>query len=235
MTYEDVSLIPLTTISSKRIFLSGEGTFFTKQVIIESIAPTMLLLHLSIKKEDTPMCIATMQKRRSIRKFVKKPVEGEKIDILIEAALRSPSSRGFNPWEFIVVSEPGLLEKLSKAKPGGSEFLQNAPLGIVVCGNPEKSDTWTEDTSIASMSFLLAAESIGLGGCWIQIRDRRHSDTKTSEAYIRELLRIPEKIRIESIIALGYADEKIPPRTQEELHYEKVYFNLYGATYSLYD
>ena len=179
------------------------------------------------------MCMATIQKRRSIRKFVEKPVEGEKIDMLVEAALRSPSSRGFNPWEFIVVTEQGLLEKLSEAKPNGSEFLHNAPLGIVVCGNPDKSDTWIEDTSIASIFFLLTAESMGLGGCWIQIRDRMHNDTTTSEAYIRELLRIPEKIRIESIIALGYADERKPPHTQEELQYEKVYSNLYGESYRL--
>ncbi len=144
------------------------------------------------------MCMATIQKGRSIRRFVKKPVEGEKIDSLIEAALRSPSSRGFNPWEFIVVSEPELLEKLSKAKPGGSEFLQNAPLGIVVCGNPEKSDTWVEDTSIAAIFFLLAAESIGLGGCWIQIRDRMHDYVITSEAYIRELL-FPHDINVFNI------------------------------------
>jgi len=179
------------------------------------------------------MCISIIQKRRSIRKFVKKSVEGEKIDMLIEAALRSPSSRGFNPWEFIVVTEQKLLKKLSKAKPGGSEFLHNAPLGIVVCGNPEKSDTWIEDTSIASIFFLIAAESIGLGGCWIQIRDRMHSDTTISEAYIQELLRIPEKIRIESIIALGYADEKKSPHTKEELQHEKVYFRLFGETYKL--
>jgi nitroreductase len=193
----------------------------------------MLPCYFPFKKEDTPMCISAIQKRRSMRKFLDKPVEGEKIDMLIEAALRSPSSRGLNPWEFIVVTEKGLLEKLSKAKPNGSEFLQNTPLGIVVCGNSEESDTWIEDTSIASMSFLLAAESIGLGGCWIQIRDRMHDYVITSEAYIREIIHIPEKIRIESIIALGYAVEIIPPRTKEELQYEKVYLNFYEKTYKL--
>ena len=179
------------------------------------------------------MFMSIIQKRRSIRKFLEKPVEAEKIDMLVEAALRSPSSRGFNPWEFIVVTERRLLEKLSKAKQNGSEFLQNAPLGIVVCGNPDKSDTWIEDTSIASIFILLAAESMGLGGCWIHIRDRMHSDTKTAQEYIGKILHIPERRKVESIVALGYPDEKKPPHKKEELQYEKVYFNLYGEVYTL--
>jgi nitroreductase len=179
------------------------------------------------------MCMSIIQKRRSIRKFLEKPVEGEKIDMLVEAALRSPSSRGLNPWEFIVVTEKGLLEKLSKAKQHGSEFLQNVPLGIVVCGNSDKSDTWVEDTSIASIFILLAAESMGLGGCWIQIRERMHNDAKTAQEYISQILHIPEKLKVESVIALGYPDEKKSPHTKEELEYEKVYFNLYGKLYKL--
>ncbi|HUU40009.1 MAG TPA: nitroreductase family protein, partial [Desulfatiglandales bacterium] len=71
------------------------------------------------------MFISLIQKRRSIRKFQDKQVEAEKIDILIEAALRSPSSRGFQPWELIVVSDKGLLEKLSRAKKYGSTFLRS--------------------------------------------------------------------------------------------------------------
>jgi nitroreductase len=109
------------------------------------------------------MFSSLIQKRRSIRKFREKPVENEKIEILIEAALRSPSSRGHNPWEFIVVTEPGLLEKLSSAKMHGSEFLKNAPLGIVVCADEDKCDVWVEDCSIASTFIFLASESLGLG------------------------------------------------------------------------
>ncbi|VAX32202.1 Nitroreductase, partial [hydrothermal vent metagenome] len=96
------------------------------------------------------MFMPLIRKRRSIRKFLKKEVEAEKIDQLVEAALRAPSSRGLNPWEFIVVTKKDLLEKLSKAKKHGSSFLNNAPLGIVVCADPAKCDVWIEDASIAS-------------------------------------------------------------------------------------
>ncbi len=174
------------------------------------------------------MFLSLIQKRRSIRKYLKKTVEVEKIDALVEAALRSPSSRGFNPWEFVVVTDKILLEKLSKAKPHGASFLKNAALGIVVCADPEKCDVWVEDASIASIFIHLAAESMGLGSCWIQIRKRMHDQTKTAHAYIRDLLNIPENLSVESIVAIGYPAEKKPPHRKEELQYKKVHYDFYG-------
>lgn len=174
------------------------------------------------------MFLSLIERRRSIRKYTKKPVEAEKIDQLIEAALRSPSSRGFNPWEFIVVTDKTLLEKLSKAKPHGASFLKNAPLGIIVCADPEKCDVWVEDASIASIFIHLAAESMGLGSCWIQIRKRMHDQTTTAQAYIRDLLDIPENLSVESIVAIGYPGEKKPPHLKEEMQYRKVHYDFYG-------
>jgi nitroreductase len=177
------------------------------------------------------MFLPLIQKRRSIRKFQKKSVEADKLDMLVEAGLRSPSSMGSNPWEFIVVRDPELLEKLSKSKQHGSSFLRNAPLCIVVSADPEISTVWVEDASIASVFIHLAAESLGLGSCWIQIRERMHNETKTAEAYISELLGIPENMKVESIIAIGYPDEKKSPHPKEKLEYHKVHVDSYGKAY----
>ena len=174
------------------------------------------------------MFLSLVEKRRSIRRYEDKPVEPEKIDRLIEAALRAPSSRGFNPWEFVVVADGVLLEKLSKAKPHGASFLKDASLGIVVCVDPEKCDVWIEDASIASIYIHLAAESMELGSCWIQIRKRMHDQAKTAEQYIRELLNIPKNLNIESMIAIGYPAEKKSPYPKEDLQFEKVHYNGYG-------
>jgi nitroreductase len=174
------------------------------------------------------MFLSLVQKRRSIRRYLDKPVEPEIVDRLIEAALRAPSSRGFNPWEFVVVTDGVLLEKLSKAKPHGASFLKDASLGIAVCADPEKCDVWIEDASIASIYIHLAAESMELGSCWIQIRERMHDQTKTAEQYIRELLNIPENFNVESMIAIGYPAEIKSPHSKEDLQYEKVHYNLYG-------
>ena len=174
------------------------------------------------------MFLSLVQKRRSIRQYLERPVEKEKIELLVEATLRSPSSRGFNPWEFIVVTDRDLLEKLSKAKTHGASFLKNAPLGIVVCADPEKCDVWIEDASIASIFLHLTAESLGLGSCWIQIRMRMHDQTKTAQEYVQELLNIPENLNVEAMIAIGYPAESKPPHRKENLPYEKVYYNEYG-------
>ncbi|MCD4722496.1 MAG: nitroreductase family protein [Desulfobacula sp.] len=174
------------------------------------------------------MFIDLIEDRRSIRKFKNKPVEKEKINSLIEAALRSPSSRGINPWRFIIIEDTDILEKLSKAKPHGAAFLKGAPLGIVVCGDISESDVWIEDASIASIFIHLAAHDIGLGSCWIQIRKREYNPAKTSDTYVKELLKIPDNIMIESIIAIGYPDEVKKNHTRDALQFHKVSFNTYS-------
>jgi len=174
------------------------------------------------------MFMDLITKRRSIRRFTANKVEEEKVELLKEAALRAPSSRGVNPWEFIFITDRDLLAKLSAAKPHGSTFLKDAPLGVVVCADPEKSDVWVEDASIATIFIELAATSLGLGSCWIQIRERMHDEAQTAEAYIADLLKIPSHLKVESMIAIGYPAETKPPHSKEELQNEKVYLNQYG-------
>jgi nitroreductase len=183
-------------------------------------------------RKEVSMFISLIRKRRSIRKYLEKDIEAEKINTIIEAALRAPSSRGLQPWEFIVVTDRDSLDKLSGARPHGSAHLKNAPLGIVVCADPDRCDTWIEDSAIASVFIQLTAESLGLGNCWIQIRDRMHNDTKTAEEYISKLLAIPEKMKVECIIAIGYPDEEKQPYSQEALLYDKVHLKRYGNPYA---
>ena len=174
------------------------------------------------------MFMDLITKRRSIRRFTADPVEAQKVELLKEAALRAPSSRGVNPWEFIFITDRSLLAKLSAAKPHGSTFLKDATLGVVVCADPAKSDVWVEDASIATIFIELAATSLGLGSCWIQIRERMHDEAQTAEAYIAHLLKIPSHLKVESMIAIGYPAESKPPHSKEELQNEKVYLNQYG-------
>ena len=171
--------------------------------------------------------IELLRNRRSIRKYTEKVIEPEMIEILKEALLRSPTSRGFDPWEFIFVDDRGLLEQLALCKPHGAKFLEGAALGIVICAEEQKSDVWVEDCSIASILVQMVAQSIGLGSCWIQIRNRNFDEQMTSEDYIRKFLNIPGGIKVESIIAIGYPAEKREPVPRESLKYEKVRINSY--------
>ena len=178
------------------------------------------------------MFLELLKKRRSIRKYQDRQLDSKTIDQLVEAALRAPTSMGKNSWEFVVVTEPDLLQKLSLAKPHGSTFLKNAKLGIVVCGNPQITDVWIEDASIASAFIHLAATSLELGSCWIQIRERKHDDRQTAENYIAQILNLPAHIRVEAIIAIGHPDETKPAHSKESLPYDKVSLNTHGAPYS---
>jgi nitroreductase len=144
-----------------------------------------------------------LRRRRSVRLFKKERISPEHIDALREAVLRSPSSRGIQPWKFWFVKDPDLIGKLSRSKEHGSAFLKGAPLAVVVCGDETMSDVWIEDCSIAAAILHLAALSLGLGGCWIQIRNRMHSAEKTSEDYVRETLGIAPPLRILAIVAVG--------------------------------
>ena len=176
------------------------------------------------------MFMDLIRQRRSIRKYTDQDIEADKIELLKEAALRSPSSMGHNPWEFVFVTDGQLLAKLAKAKPHGASFLAGARLGIVVCVDPEKSTVWIEDASIATIFIQLAVESLGLGSCWIQIRERMHDDSKSSEAYIAEVLNIPHNLKVESMVGIGYPAEQKAPHRREKLQDEKVYLNRYGSS-----
>jgi nitroreductase len=181
------------------------------------------------EKEGFNMFIELARKRRSIRRYRNRPLEPEKIDLVLEAAVRAPSSRGTNPWEFIMVQNRTLIQKLARAKKQGASFAAGAQLVIVVCADTEKSDVWIEDASIASTMILLAAQSLDLGACWIQIRKRQHDDSVSAEAYVRDTLALPERFSVLAFVAIGYPEESKPPHPQSELSYGQVHSNRYGT------
>jgi nitroreductase len=163
-----------------------------------------------------------LRERRSIRRYKDIEIETEKINLLKEAALRSPSSRGINSWRFLFVTDKSKLEELSMAKESGSSFLKGASLGVVVCAAQGESDVWVEDCSIAAIILQLAGQSLGLGSCWIQIRNRMQSSNLTSEDYIKRVLGLPENFNVESMISFGYPDEDKKTIPKEQLEYEKI-------------
>jgi len=174
------------------------------------------------------MFLSLIRNRRSVRQYENKPIEAEKIDLLLEAALRPPSSNNRQPWEFVVVTDKELLVPLSDAKPHGAGFLKDAALGIVVCADPGKCDIWVEDASIAATFIHLAAASLGLGSCWIQMRKRQYADGRQARDRVAELLALPENLEVEAIIAVGYPAEEKAPHPKAALPFEKISYNRYG-------
>lgn len=173
------------------------------------------------------MLLDLLKRRRSIRRYTEAKIEQEKLDMLLKAALLAPSSNAIYPWEFVAVDDPKLMEELSKAK-RGAELLAGAAAAVVILANTEKSDVWIEDTSIAATHLLLMAEELGLGACWVQIRQRYHDEKTTANVYVKNLLGIPTHCEVEAIVAVGYPAEKKLPRAEDTLDFKKIHRNRYS-------
>ena len=165
--------------------------------------------------------------RRTIRRFTNREIEQEKIALLHEILLRSPSGKNSRPWEFIFVDNPDLICALKKCRATGTKALETAPLAVAVCADEKITDTWVEDCSIAAILLQVAAGAIGLGSCWIQIRNRFSSENKSTEEIVHELLRIPLNIRVLCLITIGYPDETKEPKQTSDLDFGKIRRNTY--------
>lgn len=171
------------------------------------------------------MLLDLLQTRRSTRQFKAEPITPEQIEQLSEALLRSPSSRGLNPWHFVVIDEPLLLARLAHAKAHGAEFLAKAPLAIAICADPTRSDVWVEDCAIAAITLQLTAESMGLGSCWAQMRLRSDANGRSAEANVREILNLPEDWNVDCIIGIGQPQRRLPGHPRASLPWRKIHRN----------
>lgn len=164
-----------------------------------------------------------LKTRRSIRKYLPKAVEIEKITQITNAVLMSPASKRSNPWEFIVVQNPEMLQKLAECRQQSSQLLSGSPLAIVVIADTTKSDVWMEDASIAGIILQLQAHDAGLGSCWVQVYNRNKDDNTSAEVYIRNLLGIPSHYAVLCIISIGYPNEEKKPHDEDKLQLEKIH------------
>ena len=159
--------------------------------------------------------------RRSIRAFLPKKVEEEKIEYLLKAAFAAPSAKNIQPWHFIVIRDRKILDEIPKFHPY-SKMLYEAPLAICVCGESAKdkfNGYWILDCSAASENILLAANSLGLGSVWLGVYPRQERINE-----LKNLLEIPEDITPLSLLAIGYPNEEKPPSERfkkERIHKEK--------------
>ncbi len=167
--------------------------------------------------------------RRSMRKFTEETLEQEQVVTLMKAALMAPASKRSNCWQFIVVDDKETLKRLSACKAQSASFIADAALAVVVVADPLLSDVWIEDASIASIFIQLQAEDLGLGSCWVQIRNRFTADGTPSDEYVRSVLDIPLQLQVLSIIAVGHKDMERKPFNEDFLQWEKVHINKYGG------
>jgi len=167
--------------------------------------------------------IETIYKRRSIRNYLDKEVEKEKIITLLKAAAAAPTAANCQPWEFIVIDDG---EKLSELKDKLVFARYNAPVAIVVCGNMKLAfkgpgkEMWVQDCSAAIENILIAATGIGLGSVWIGIYP-----VESNIKPLKKILNMPEYVTPLGIVYVGYTAEEKDPRTRFDE--KRVYWQEY--------
>lgn len=167
--------------------------------------------------------------RRSIRKFKDELLLPEETELILKAALLAPTSKNSHSWQFIAVEDKEMLQKLSKCKPHSATFIEECALAVIVLGNPLLSDVWVEDTSIASIAMQLQAEDIGVGSCWVQVREREYQEHIPAADYIRDLLDVPMPYEVLSIIAFGKKQKERKPNDVENLLWENVHIGKFES------
>jgi nitroreductase len=154
--------------------------------------------------------------RRSIRKYKNTEVEDEKLDKIIESARIAPSAANRQEWKFVVVKDADTKIKLVEAC-HGQKFVAEAPVLVAACSTesekimPCGQFAYTVDLSIALSFMILRATELELGTCWLGAYD---------ENMVKNILNIPDDIKIVGMITIGYPDEKPdtrPRKTTEEI------------------
>jgi nitroreductase len=159
-----------------------------------------------------------IKRRRSIRKYTPEPVSDADIRTLLEAAMAAPSATNRQPWRIIVVRDEALRQQLARTHLW-SKMCSKAPVVFVICGDPDRSDYWVQDTSAATQNLLLAATALGLGTVWVGIHPRPQR-----EEHVKRALGIPDSLRVLCLVPTGHPAESKEPRTQYDeakVHYDR--------------
>ena len=156
--------------------------------------------------------------RKSVRAYLDKEVEKEKIDWMLRAGMAAPSGKDIRPWEFVLVTDRVALDSMAAALPY-AKMLTQARYAIVVCGDVAQSSYWYLDCSAAAQNILLAAEAQGLGAVWTAAypyEDRIR--------VVRKYTELPGNIVPLCVIPFGYPATTQEPKQkfdEKKIHYDK--------------
>ena len=175
-----------------------------------------------------------VKNRRSIRRYLEKPVEREKIQACLEAARLAPSAENVQPWRFLVIDDPGVRARFASKAFSGiynfSRFAAKAPVLIVILARLDVIANrlgkqiqgvafYLIDIGIAGEHLVLQAEELGLGTCWIGWFSQRKT---------RKFFKIPRKYKIVCLLAMGYPASR-PTREKKRRPLEEIaWFNRIG-------
>lgn len=206
----------------------------TRRQFLQTAAATLLLgssesvaIGGETPEGESPRSFAEVVKRRTmIRAYKSDPVPEEKIQRLLEYAVRAPSAGNLQPWEFIIVKDPEVRARLAQAALG-QHSVATAPLIIATCADIQRMGSRygarasfysLVDVAFASLLILLGVVEEGLGACFVGAYDPQE---------VAKIFALPDHVRPVGLITIGYPAEK-PRRTRTPqiplnklVHYEK--------------
>jgi nitroreductase len=146
--------------------------------------------------------------RRSIRSFQEKSIKEKELEMILEAGRWAPSASNRQPWEFIVIKNKEILEKLAKNAFYG-KFIKTVPVVIAIVAKIKTSPKWYMiDTSLVSMNMMLMAWSLGIGTCWIGAMNREKA---------KEIFGLGKDDHLLTILPFGYIKGEIPGPTSRKM------------------
>ena len=206
-------LFAMTTVLMALAACSTQGTDENKEAT-------------AANNDNGQAAIENIMTRTSIRQYKDQPVEQEKIDILLKAAMAAPSAVNLQPWHFIVITDKQTIGLLSGQQP------TNAPLLIALCGDTDKTtmpdgkmklpDFWVEDVSAATENLLLAAHALGLGAVWTGVYPAMER-----VAEVANVLNCPQNIVPVAVVRVGYPDEA--PEPKDKFKEDNISYNKFGG------
>ncbi len=171
--------------------------------------------------------IEALKSRRTVRSFTSKPIPREYIEHMLDAARSSPSGANRNPWRVVVTTDRKNLEALSQMQQF-CKWFSTAQAAIAVAADPAGSPYWLEDSCLAAFSIYLAGLAHGIGVAWAAVYQSNNpaEDTRRQD-YVRNLLAIPQELKIPVVLALGYPQAQPQPRKMVALE-DIVSWEKYG-------
>lgn len=160
--------------------------------------------------------LSLAQRRHAVRSYTSQPVPDSLLQYILEVARMAPSAVNYQPWTFVVVREPALMQRM-RDEVYNREWFATVPCCIVVCGNHDESwhrasdgkDHCDIDIAIATEHLALAATECGLGCCWVCNFD--------TQACAR-LLDIPSDVEPMVLLPMGYpTDDVVPEKNRKSI------------------
>ena len=162
--------------------------------------------------------------RTSVRSYTEKPVEQEKVEMMLRAGMAAPSACNRQPWHFVVINDREILDQIPQFSPYAG-MVKQASLAIVVCGCLDKTlegteqEFWIQDCSAATENILLMAHGLGLGGVWTALYPLK-------ERYegMQQLLHLPKTMIPLNTLIIGYPKNQAEAKDkwkEENISYNK--------------